>query len=277
MINALVAVLMVVQLSNSNVSSTIGKTLVSFFEKTEEFNETYNVSPGTELFLTNRNGDVTLQQWDKDYVEVRATKKTNHDRDELAKVRIDVAIDDKMVIRSEYLEEKARVSVDYWISVPSYVVVDKITTANGDIELNSTQGDTRLVTANGDVDVKDVKGIIHVQTANGDIEVRTTTAMTKATTANGDIRADIQALPDEGTMIKTSNGSIDLLVSKKLNADLHCATSMGEVEVKGIDVHVQSTKKTITSAQIKGRIGDGGPEIGAHTSNGDISIRGIDH
>ena len=276
MINTFAVALVVGQMCNPSVSTMLGNTVVSFFEKTEEFNETYTVSKGTELVLTNRNGDVTLKQWDKDYVEVHATKKTNHDRDELAKVQIEVIIDDKMEIWSEYLEQKARVSVDYRISVPSDVMVEKITTANGDIEINSTQGDTRLVTANGDVDVKDVEGTVHVQTANGDIDVRTTTAIVKASTANGDIHADIRALPDEGTMIRTSNGSIDLLVSKELNADLHCATSMGEVDVKGIDMHVESARKTITSAQIKGRINDGGPEIDAHTSNGDINIRGID-
>jgi DUF4097 and DUF4098 domain-containing protein YvlB len=272
MINAFAVILVVGQIGNPSVSTMLGNTVISFFEKTEEFNETYDVGPGAELVLTNRNGDVVLKQWDKDYVEVHAIKKTNHDRDELAKVQIEVVVGDKMEISSKYLEKKARVSVDYRISVPSYMVVESIATANGDIELTSTQGDTRVTTANGDVEIMDVRGTVHVQTANGDIEVRTTSAIAKATTANGDIRVDIRAMPDDGTVISTSNGSIDFRLSRDLNADVHCATSMGEVKIKGIDMHVQSTRKTITSAQIKGRVGDGGPDIDAHTSNGDIHI-----
>ncbi|MGD9379007.1 MAG: DUF4097 family beta strand repeat-containing protein [candidate division WOR-3 bacterium] len=277
MINAFAVVLVIGQLCNPSLSSMLGNSIVSFFEKTEEFSEKYEVSPGTELVVTNRNGDVRIEKWDAEYVEVHTIKKTNHDRDELAKVKIEVLIGDRMEIRSEYLDKKARVSVDYRISIPSRVVVEEIQTANGDIKLRSTRGDTRAVTANGDIDVKDVIGTVYVQTANGDIKVRTTSAITKATTANGDIQADIRALPDDGTAISTSNGSIDLLVSKVLNADLHCSTSMGEVEINGLDVKTRVATKAATFSQVKGRMGAGGPKIDAHTSNGDINIHGIDH
>ena len=277
MINALAVVLVVGQLCNPSVSSMIGKSMVSFFEKTEEFNETYEVGPGTGLAVNNRNGDVKLEKWDKEHVEVHATKKTNHGRDELAKVEIQVTIGDRMEIRSEYRDKKARVSVDYRIRIPSYVVVEEISTANGDVVLRSTKGDTQATTANGDIDVKDVIGTVYVQSANGDIKVRTTSAIAKAATANGDIRVDIRALPDEGTAISTSNGSIDLLVSKDLNADLHCTTSMGEVGIKGLDVNTRIATRAATFAQVKGQINDGGPKIDAHTSNGDINIHGIDN
>jgi DUF4097 and DUF4098 domain-containing protein YvlB len=52
---------------------------------------------------------------------------------------------------------------------------------------------------------------------------------------------------------------------------------MGEVEINGLDVKTRVATKAATFAQVKGQIGDGGLRIDAHTSNGDINIRGIDH
>lgn len=275
MISVLAITLVSCQLCNPAVSSMLPNTIIGFFEKTEEFRETYEVSPGTELQVINVNGDVELNTWDKDYVEVHAIKKTNHDRDELAKVQVEVVTGDVMEIRTEYLERNARVSVDYHIRIPEQVVVQRVSTSNGDIELKETKGDTRVMTSNGDVDLKDVVGIVQVQTANGDIDTRGATAISEANTSNGDISAEIRLIPDEGSEIATSNGSIDLFVSGELNANLNCATSMGEVSIDDIDLQSQVTGRTGSSTLLKGVIGKGGALIRVKTSNGNIRLYGL--
>jgi DUF4097 and DUF4098 domain-containing protein YvlB len=275
MISVLALTLVSFQLGNPSVSSMLPNTMICLFEKTEEFREAYEVSPGTKLQVINVNGDIELKKWDKDYVEVHATKKTNRDRDELAKVRVEVVTGDELEIRTEYLEKNAHVSVDYRVRVPGYVVVQKVSTSNGDIELKEIKGDAKVMTSNGDVDLKDVVGIVQVQTANGGIDIRGATVIIEARTSNGDILAQIRQILDGGVEIATSNGSIDLFVSGKLNADLNCATSMGEVSIGDIGLQSRFTTRTGSSVQLRGLIGKGGALIQVQTSNGDIRLKGL--
>lgn len=272
MIGAFALVLVLGQPCNSSLSGMLGNTMFSFFEKTEKFHETYQVNPGTKMYISNVNGDVDVKQWDKDYVEVNATKKTNRDRNELAKMAVEVVTGAVMEIQTEYLEKNARVSVDYQIWIPEQVMVQKVTTSNGDIMLREISGDAEVVTSNGDIDLKDVIGAVQVQTSNGDIEIRGATTIIEAGTSNGDILAEIRQVPEEGTEIATSNGSIDLYFSEKLNADLASATSMGEVSIKDLDLESQFTARTGSTTKIKGRIGKGGRIVDVHTSNGDIRL-----
>jgi DUF4097 and DUF4098 domain-containing protein YvlB len=113
---------------------------------------------------------------------------------------------------------------------------------------------------------------VQVQTSNGDIEIKGATAIIEAGTSNGDILVEIQLVPEEGTEIATSNGSIDLYVSEKLNADLTTATSMGEVSIRDLELESQFTARTGSMTKVKGRIGSGGSLVDVHTSNGNIRI-----
>ena len=272
MINIVAAILVSCQLCSPVVSSVLPNAIISFFEKTEKFHETYEVNPGTKLHIINANGDVDLKSWDKSYVEVNATKKTNRDKDELAKVRVEVTTGEVMEIRTEYLERNAHVSVDYRIRIPEQVMVQEVATSNGDIELKETRGDTKVMTSNGDIDLKGVVGTVQVQTSNGDIEIRGATVVTEASTSNGDILAEIRQVSEEGAAIATSNGRIDLYLSEKLDADLASATSMGEVSIKDLDLESQFTARTGSTASVRGRIGRGGKTIDVQTSNGDIRL-----
>jgi DUF4097 and DUF4098 domain-containing protein YvlB len=275
-INIIAVILVSFQVGNPAVATALPNAMIGFFEKTEEFRETYEVSPGTQLKVINVNGDICLENWDKAYVEVHAVKKTNHDRDELAKVRVDVVTGEAMEIQTEYLEKNARVSVNYQIRIPEGVMVQKISTSNGDIELKGTMGDTEVMTSNGDIDLRDIAGTVQVHTSNGGIDIRGTTAIFEAKTSNGHIRAEIQNMPEGGTDIATSNGSIELYIDDMLNADVSGATSMGEVSVKDLDLGSRFTARTGSSTVLKGKIGKGGALIDAHTSNGSIRFYSMD-
>lgn len=86
MINVFAITLFFGQLNSPVVSNVLPNTIISFSEKTERFHETYEVDAGTKLHIVNVNGDINLKQWDKDHIEVNATKMTDRDEDELARV-----------------------------------------------------------------------------------------------------------------------------------------------------------------------------------------------
>ncbi len=272
MVNALGVLLVLGQLGTSTMVGVLTSTLPGFFEKTEEIRETREVKPGTPLTVTNANGDILLRGWNKDYVEIHAIKKTHYGKDELAKVRVEVLVGEKMEIRTQHLEKNARVSVDYDIKIPYKLIVRKLFTSNGNIELEGTTGDTEAVTSNGDIELRNVAGTVQVRTSNGNIDIRGTSTIREATTSNGEVRAEIHSLAEDGATITTSNGSIDLHIDDKLNADLSSATSMGKVSLKDLFLHSRFTATSETSTLLKGKIGEGGRLINAHTANGDIRL-----
>jgi DUF4097 and DUF4098 domain-containing protein YvlB len=229
--SAIAMLLMTAQLVNPSISVIVPSALFGLFEKTEEFRETYHVAPGTKMQVHNANGDIKISHWSEDYVEVYAKKKTNHGEEELTKIKIEVLIDEKMEIRTKYLEKNVRVSVKYDIKVPKGVIVEEVKTSNGEIEIRGTNGDVRVMTSNGEIYVFDVKGTVSAQTSNGEIEIRRTTAVLEASTSNGEILVEIHKMPEGGTHISSSNGSVDVYIADDLNADLSAATSLGTVRL----------------------------------------------
>lgn len=270
--NALTTVLMMVQVFNPSMSATLPNTLIGFFEKTEEFRETYTVSPGTELQIENANGDIKISQWTEDYVEVHAKKKTNYGEEELAKVNIEVVVNGTMRIRTKYLEKNVHVSVTYAIRVPKDVVVQKVRTSNGEIEVNGTRGDVEALTSNGEIDLKNIRGAVSANTSNGEIEIKGTTAVVKANTSNGEVRVEIHTVPEAGTEISTSNGSIHVYIVDDLNADLMAATSRGRVHMEDLSLQSRFKVASVSSTVLVGEIGEGGRSLNISTSNGEIGL-----
>ena len=151
--------LLLSQLCNPAVFHSLPNSIIGVSRVSSEFRETYEVSLDTKLHVINVNGDVRLQGWDKEYVEVYAEKRTPVDENELAKVEIEVVIHDIMQIRTRLLEKHAQVAVDYSINVPRHLLVEKVSTFNGEITLKNTTGDVEVLTANGDIALENIAGV----------------------------------------------------------------------------------------------------------------------
>jgi len=279
-----------------------------------EFRKTYSVKPGTKMTVSNQNGKIEIEKWDKDEVEVFAVIGSNRNMKELTKVKIEVSVDENMKIATRYSGEASReskekgndfgiwdfikwvtkgkytghkIAVDYEIKVPDYVVIAEATSTNGNIELKGTKGpsDSKTTngkikvenaegniearTTNGKVEIENVKGFVTVTTTNGKIKVKSE-GIKKLRTTNGSIDAEIKKIKEEGTEIRTTNGSIKLGLPASLDADLELKTTNGGIDLDDIALEVTSKHK---NKYIKGKMGKGGPEINASTTNGSIKVR----
>lgn len=288
MMHILTMVFVLVQMGPTAIPvSELAIAGINFFhEEKEEFRETYTVDPGTKLEVHNANGEITVSTWNKNIVEVYALKKTRYGTNELKKVNIDVTTDDKVIVRTQYLEKNARVSVEYTIHVPPNVEIERLETSNGEITLTGTKGDAQLITSNGEIIAKNVIGSIKAETSNGEIIIEGSTgavsavtsngeitikraqSIVEAVTSNGSIDAEMLHIPDRGSTIETSNGSIRLYLKDGLDADMRLTTSLGSVSVHDIDVLISNQSKTY----LKGKIGNGGSLIKAITSLGEIDV-----
>ncbi len=270
----------------------------------EEFKETYEIEADTKLKVYNINGPIYINAWDKDYVEVHIIKKTKYTKDELKKVEIQITLDDDMIIKTEHLERKVRVSVNYEIRIPTNMLVVYIGNVNGKIKLDRTKGDTKLITTNGKIEVENVIGNINVETTNGKINIedikgdailntsngaiyvenvegyvgaetsngkitiKNVMGILGAITSNGSIYAEIKDIKDD-IKFETNNGSIELHIDENLNADI-------EVDGDSIDIdNIQMDIEKSSKHHIKGKLGNGGNKISAETTNGSIELNSL--
>ena len=220
-------------------------------EETEVFDRTVAVEPGSGVVVVNRNGGVNVSVWEEDFVAVTAVKRTVYGRAELAKVGIEVAEGDPLRIETVYTGLNVRASVDYTIRVPPDVVLQRVESSNGGIDLRGVEGYVTATTSNGAVTVEDCGGVLALRTSNGPIS------------------ATISAVRED-VMISSSNGGIALRLAEDLDARVVAATSNGRVTVRGLPLRVSES----TGTSVTGLLGDGGPTITVTTSNGGIDLSG---
>lgn len=237
-------------------------------EEIQEFHEVFAVEPDMSLSVENRNGSVNIRTWDKDSVDVFALKKTRSGKRQLKKVKIRIEKEEKILIRSDYTNMLARVSVNYEIKVPKDLAVDQVKTANGSVRLTGVKGDANATTSNGKVVLEAVDGHVTATTQNGAIDLTGTAGVVKATTSNGKIRAEVLSIRNSGADFTASNGNIRVYVVDGLDADVEMGTTNGKITVH--DLKVETTESART--RIKGKIGQGGPRIYARTTNGNIDL-----
>ena len=241
---------------------------------TEYFNEDYVVDENTILKVSTINGQIEIIGWDEDKISLNAIKKSNFGRDELDLVKIDVEQNEgEIEIEAYYIGDRAsQPSVDMNIKVPSFVIVDMVSTSNGAIDISDVKGDIVASTSNGGIFIDGVDGYVKASTSNGRIKIEDTTGVYDLTSSNLGIDAEIFDFQDD-IEISTSNGGIELYINPSLNADLDISTSNGYIT---IDDDLGLTLVVSEDKYKQGQLGDGGNKIDIHTSNGNIKIYELD-
>ncbi len=278
-----------------------------------EFRKTYDVKPGTEITVSNSNGKIEIERWDKKEVEVNAAIGSDKSMKELTKVKIEVSVDEEMKIETVYSgkgtkESKEtekdfgvwdfikclvkgeysgkKINVDYQIKVPGDVVISEVRTSNGKIALKRTKGPSELITTNGKIKVENVDGDIEAKSTNGKIKIENVNGFVSAVTTNGKIVVKSEGIKD----LKTTNGNINAEV-KKIKEDIEIRTTNGSIKLGlpsslnanlelsttngGVDLNDIPLEVTSKhkNKYIKGKMGEGGPKINASTTNGGIKLR----
>ncbi len=256
-------------------------------ERTME--KTFEVSPGGELVVDTDIGDVRVEGWDKNEVNVIVEKSGSERRYRRFDITFD-ATKEKVVIRGKY-EHKWRFwdawgnfDVHYTIKVPNKFRLN-VSTAGGDVILNDVEGlvkgetsggsvnamnikgDTRLETSGGDVHIESVVGAVNLGTSGGSIRADGVEGQVTAETSGGDIEVRLVG-ENRGIRMETSGGSITLYLPDGAKGDLDASTSGGGVKLR----LGQQFSGSIQEDEVHGRINGGGALIKAETSGGDIWI-----
>jgi DUF4097 and DUF4098 domain-containing protein YvlB len=236
----------------------------------DRFDQTLPLRPGSEVRLTNVNGGVTFEAWDRPEVRIEAEKRVRAGSDEAARklmsqIRIEVAktpsglrIDTRLPKREEaggilaqLFNGSADVNMDvsYKIHVPRHVALD-VESSNGAITVTGTQGNAHLETSNGPITVAGLAGSLKAETSNGAIDAELTDL------ASGDLS------------LESSNGGIAVRLPRDARLSVDAVTSNGSIRS---DFPVEGEKPGKPS--LKGDINGGGARLFIRTSNGSVAIR----
>lgn len=230
---------------------------------TEKFEKSYAISSGGTVSLENVNGDVKIATWDKNEVKVEAVKSADS-KEALDELKIEVdASGDRVSINTLYPESEDghrgnHESVDYVLTVPGNVNLDRIKTVNGKIEISGVGGDASVSTVNGEIKAEGLKGSCELKTVNGNLE------------------ADLSALsPGHEVEMKSVNGTVTIHLPDKADANIKASTTVGGISNDfGFETSRDAKEHSWVKVgdNLRGKLGNGGAKITLETVNGNIRI-----
>jgi Toastrack DUF4097 len=193
--------------------------------------ENYSVAQATAVAVLNGdlNGDITVEAWGKDYVELTWTRSTTWGKAELEKAEVNVTqAPGRLDIEGELLSRDAKVSVDYEIKLPKNSLLAKVTSGDGNIRIVSTSGDTIVTAGLGNISVQNTAGYLEITAEKGKIRLEGTTGGAKLTTADDAIEV---VSADGDINAANSNGGITINDCK---GNMTLETSHGGIHVDNL-------------------------------------------
>ncbi len=240
--------------SNTNIVSAV-------FDETEKFEQSYPLNPNGRVSVSNVNGSITIEAWDKNEVRLEATKFADT-KEALAEMELDiVSTSDRFSVEVDYKRQnygdhkqwgRKRMEVQFRLSVPRTAVLDEIEAVNGSVTVSNFTNITKISAVNGEVTATNLRG-----TAN-------------LSTVNGTVQCDFERLDGSSKVtLSTVNGRVNLSLPSDINATVKADTLNGNI-TNGFGLRVK--KGEYVGRDLYGRIGSGDAQIKLDSVNGQLAI-----
>lgn len=141
---------------------------------------------------------------------------------------------------------------------------------NTDVEVQSPEGRTSVKTINGRINVLDCREETFLETVNGSIMTSMSGGSLQASTVTGSITATLLSQEISACDLTSLNGTITLVMSERLSADVHASTEQGVVRADTSLVPVRSVERR---REIHGTLGKGDTKISVNSMNGDVTLQ----
>ena len=224
----------------------------------EEFHQTYALSPDGRVELENINGAVHISTWDQDQVKVDAVKYADS-KDRLADAHIEIdSSNDHLSIRTKYPQHDHwemngnPASVEYTLTVPKAARLDEI----------------KLI--NGALDVTGAAGEVHASCVNGRLEAHNLSGRAELSTVNGHLDVTFNELSGSSIKLSSVNGAVEMTIPSDSKAEIEASTVSGRIEN---DFGLHLNRHQFVGNDLRGALGSGGPHIKLSSVNGRIEIR----
>lgn len=223
-------------------------------EVTEEFHRTIPLSAEGHVSLSNINGSAEITGWDRNEVQIDATKSAR-DQQRLDEMKIIVdGSGESVSIKTEYPQGRTNNnpgSVHYVLHVPRSATLSKVDLVNGSLTVQQLGGEINANLINGSLKASDLSG------------------RAKLSTVNGSIVANYASLNHVGDIkLSSVNGSIKLGLPPSPDADIKASTVSGGIQTD----FPMTVQGHFVGKSVSGTLGNGGTRIDLSDVNGSIHI-----
>ncbi|MFQ5824274.1 MAG: DUF4097 domain-containing protein [bacterium] len=233
-----------------------------------EITKNYTVKKGGTLRIYEVRGNVRVDTWDKNEVQIHEIKKMDVFTEEEAKVALERSKSSYQQ-RGDIIEIGGESYYRDWIKSNFKIMVPKVFNVDlqirgGDLTVSRLTGEVSLKTSGGEITLNAIDGPVEAKTSGGDIEVINSKKRVTLKTSGGSIELENIGGP---LIAKTSGGDITLRSS---NAMVDIRTSGGDIELSDVggEVKAHTSGGDIDVQNTKGA-------VNVHTSGGDIDLRNI--
>ncbi len=245
--------------TNFNFDYAEGKK-ISVLDETERFEQSYPLNPNGKVSVSNINGSITVEAWDRNEVKLEVTKIA--DSIETLKA-VEIKIDSNpeyFNVETDYnkwngnknWERSRRLEIQFRLRVPRTAYLDEIETVNGSVMVSNFTNYTKISAVNGSVKAVNLRGTA------------------KLSTVNGSTNADFDQLqPSDKINLSTVNGSVNLIIASDINATVKADTVNGSIRN---DFGLPVRKGKYVGKDLYGRIGSGETDIKLNSVNGGLTI-----
>src|SRR5688572_7257664 len=151
-------------------------------DDSEKFDQTYPLNANGRVSISNVNGSIIVEAWDRSEVRLEYTKVADT-KERLAdvEVRID-ARPEHFSVETDYgnwnnrnggrewkNKNHGKLVVDYHLRVPRGAVLNEVETVNGSVSVSNFVNITKVSAVNGSVSATNLRGAADLSTVNGEV------------------------------------------------------------------------------------------------------------
>lgn len=233
-------------------------------DETERFEKTYPLSSNGRVSVSNVNGSIEVEGWDRNEVKLEVVKIADS-KERLSQV--EVKIEDKpdyFKVETNYgvwrngsrnwnCSGSCRLEIKYKLMVPRNAVLNGIETVNGSVTISNTTNVTKASAVNGTVKASGLRGTADIDTVNGVSEISF-----EKLDSNSQIN------------LSTVNGRVNLVIPSDADATIKADTVNGNISN---DFNLPIRKGKYVGRNLFGKIGEGSSKINLDSVNGGLSIK----
>jgi DUF4097 and DUF4098 domain-containing protein YvlB len=261
------------------------------FRERDEFNQTYQLSPGARVEVSSIRGPVEIVNGDGATAEVQIIRSARTRADlEYHKIEVE-QIGNSLVVRGVQEPEQRRrqnVQVDHHVRLKLPRRIDlTVSSVSGWIKVGDVDGQTHVSSISGSADIGNVGGKLQVSSISGSLEVGNVGADARVNSISGNVglgqvngsldvssvsgglNTTLVSLSPQGIHIRSVSGSIEIRFKSEVNADFSAEHISGQVHLDVPNVTRDSEEK---SSNVRARIGGGGTPISISSVSGNIRL-----
>ncbi|NNE99041.1 MAG: hypothetical protein HKN25_08485, partial [Pyrinomonadaceae bacterium] len=146
-------------------------------DETERFEKTYPFSANGRIQVSNVNGSITIDSWDKNEIKFEYVKVANT-KERLSEMEVRIAAEqDRFSVETKYDRVKrsnkkrwnGKLYADFTLTVPRNARLDDIETVNGSVTVSNMFNYSDVSAVNGAVKATNLRGTAKLGTVNGTV------------------------------------------------------------------------------------------------------------